>query len=651
MTELKELFTPITIGNCEIRNRILSSGHMTMFSENGLPTERHLRYYEARARGGIGLIVNEVVAVSPHVMIAPPTIQGWRDDIIPIFRKISDAIHEHGAKYFSQIWHNGNQSSSQYSHQHIQSCSEVPSVTNEVPSVMTEEDIRKAVSAYVETTLRLKEAGLDGVELHFGHGYLAQQFLSPSTNVRTDQYGGSLENRMRFSMEIIDAVRKAVGPDFVVGIRSSADELVPYGLTLEDMKGIMPVWDQTGQIDYLNVTVCNYRSGMMGIPPMMIPPRPFVYAAAEIRQLVETPVMAAIRINDPVMANDIIKNHEADMVVMTRATICDPEMPNKARQGRLDDIRQCISCNEGCWERSERSWPISCAQNPEAGREGEFKVQPAEQPKTVWVVGGGVGGMKAATIAKERGHEVTLYEKDDKLGGALSIPAGFTPRADLGQVIRFLKHEVNRLGVAVHLNTEVTASMIEQENPDVVVVATGGTAIDNPVPEVVGPTAAIDIMDGTHVVTAEDVLQGKVETGQRVVVMDTQNYMKGLITAEYLADRGKDVSMVMNMRYIIDGPTISIQLLNLTLKNVKRITEHELIKAAPGKVTLRHLLSQMEEEIEADTLVLSYWRRANNKLYYDIKDKIKEVYRIGDCLAPRRYGDAIYEGYKTAMEI
>jgi len=651
MPELNELFSPITIGGCKIRNRILISGHMTMFTENGLPTERHLRYYETRAKGGIGLIVNEVVAVSPHVLITPPTIEGWRDEIIPIFQKISDAVHANGAKYFCQIWHNGNQSSSQYSGEYIQSCSAVPSATNEAPSVMTVEDIQQVIREYAEVVLRLKEGGLDGVELHFGHGYLAQQFLSPATNIRNDQYGGSMENRMRFSLELIDAVRNAVGNDFVVGIRSSADELVPHGLTLEDMKKIMPVWDQTGRIDYLNVTVCNYKSAMMGVPPMMVPPRPFVYAAAEIRQLVDVPVMAAIRINDPVMANEIIKNHEADMVVMTRATICDPEMPNKAKQGRLDDIRQCISCNEGCWERSEKGWPITCAQNPETGREGVFEIRPTDNPKKVMVVGGGVGGMKAATIAKERGHQVTLYEKTPELGGALSIPAAFTPRADLGQVIRFLVHEVNRLGVDVHLNTEVTASMIEQENPDALIVATGGTAIDNPAPDVVGPAAAIEIESGTHVVTAEDVLAGKVETGQRVVIADTQNYMKGLITAEYLADQGKDVSIVLNLRYLMDVPTIAIQVINLTMKNVKRIMEYQVIRAIPGKVTTRHLLSQMEEELVADTLVLSYWRKANDTLYHDIKDKVKKVLKVGDCVASRRYGDAIFEGYRSAMNL
>jgi 2,4-dienoyl-CoA reductase-like NADH-dependent reductase (Old Yellow Enzyme family) len=651
MSELQELFMPITIGNCEIKNRIVASGHMTAFTEDGLPSERHLRYYEARAKGGIGLIVNEAVAINPHVPPITPVIQGWRDDIIPRFAKISDAIHAHGAKYFAQLWHNGNESMSFYSGVYSQSCSGVPSVVGEVPSALSKKDIKQVIREYTETALRLKTAGLDGVELHFGHGYLPQQFLSPVANIRKDEYGGSLENRMRFSLELIDAVRHAVGSDFVVGIRSSADELIPHGLTLDDMKDIMPIWDKTGKIDYISVTVCTYKSSMMGVPPMMIPPRPFVYAAAEIRQHVDVPVMAAIRINDPVTANEIIKNHEADMVIMARATICDPEMPNKARQGRLDDIRQCISCNEGCWERIEKHAPITCAQNPETGREGIFVLRPADRIKKVMVVGGGVAGMKAAVTARQRGHEVRLYEKASSLGGALSIPALFAPRADLGQVIRFLEHEIGRLGVDVHLNTEVTASAIEAEKPDAVIIATGGTTIDDPAPDAVGPAAAIQIEAGAHVAAAEDVLLGKVETGQRVVIADAQNYMKGMITAEYLADQGKEVSIVLNMGYLMDLPTLAVQVLNLTMKNVRRITEHDVISAQPGKVTMRHMLSQMEEVLEADTLVFSYWRKADDALFDEIEGKGMEVYKIGDCVASRRYMDAIFEGYTVAMNL
>ena len=660
MTELGQLFSPITLRNCVIRNRILQSGHVTGFGEHGLPTERHLRYYETRAKGGIGLIVMEAVAISPHGHIIPHVVQGWRDEVIPWFRRISDAVHAHGAKIFCQAWHNGNKNSSYYSWTNSESCSDVPCpAIGEVPDILDEEGIRKVIRQYVDFCLRLQAGGYDGVELHFGHGYLPQQFLSPFTNIRKDRYGGSLENRMRFGLEVIDAVRRAVAGDFVVGLRTSADEMVPKGLTLDDMKEIMPIWARTGQIDYLNVTIATYKSLAPVIAPMMVPPRSFVFYASEIKQVVDIPVFAAIRINDPVMANDIIKNNEADMVVMTRATICDPEMPNKAREGRVDDVRMCIACNEGCWERITQRDPITCMQNPETGREGIFKILPAPNPRKILVAGGGVAGMEAAIVARQRGHQVVLCEKTGELGGAVLIWTKAPARQEASQTVRFMKHELERLGVEVRLNTQVTPALVETERPDAVIVATGATTVENPLPDVVGPDAAIEIERGAHVVTAEDVLDGKTQTGQRVVVADFQNYMKGLVTAEVLADQGKEVTVIMplpfrllgNNPYDMDGPTHVIQLVNLTAKKVKRVSDFEVKRARPGKVTIRNVFTEQEQDLDADTLVLSYWRKADKKLYNELQGKVKELHKIGDCVASRRLINAIYEGYKVAMEI
>lgn len=660
MTELGPLFSPITLRNCVIRNRILQSGHVTGFGEHGLPTERHLRYYETRAKGGIGLIVMEAVAISPHGHIIPHVVQGWRDEVIPWFRRISDAVHAHGAKIFCQAWHNGNKNSSYYSWTNSESCSDVPCpAIGEVPDILDEDGIRKVIRQYVDFSLRLQAGGYDGVELHFGHGYLPQQFLSPFTNIRKDRYGGSLENRMRFGLEVIDAVRRAVAGDFVVGLRTSADEMVPKGLTLDDMKEIMPIWARTGQIDYLNVTIATYKSLAPVIAPMMVPPRSFVFYASEIKQVVDIPVFAAIRINDPVMANDIIKNNEADMVVMTRATICDPEMPNKAREGRVDDVRMCIACNEGCWERITQRDPITCMQNPETGREGIFKILPAPNPRKILVAGGGVAGMEAAIVARQRGHQVVLCEKTGELGGAVLIWTKAPARQEASQTVRFMKHELERLGVEVRLNTQVTPALVETERPDAVIVATGATTVENPLPDVVGPDAAIEIERGAHVVTAEDVLDGKAQTGQRVVVADFQNYMKGLVTAEVLADQGKEVTVIMplpfrllgNNPYDMDGPTHVIQLVNLTAKKVKRVSDFEVKRARPGKVTIRNVFTEQEQDLDADTLVLSYWRKADKKLYNELQGKVKELHKIGDCVASRRLINAVYEGYKVAMEI
>lgn len=661
MSELGHLFSPITIRDVTIRNRIYQSAHVTGYVKDGLPTDRHVRYYEARAKGGIGLIVQEGTAVSPRCQFHPEVFaQGWKDEIVPRLKKISEAVHAHGAKLFLQLWHGGHFSSSYFTETPGVCASEIPSsVIGEVPEVLDADAIQKTVQEHVAVALKAQEAGYDGVELNFCHGYLQQQFLSPLTNLRQDAYGGVLENRMRFGMEIIAAIRQAVGNEFVLGLRASADEFVAGGYTLDDMKVIMSIWAHTGHLDYFNATVSTSKSGFYAIPPMMIPPRPFVYCAAEIKQVVDLPVFTGIRINDPVTANDIIKNHEADMVAMTRATLCDPELPNKAKDGRLDDVRSCIACNEGCWERFEHREPITCMQNPEAGREGVFQIRPAAQPKKVVVVGGGCAGMEAASVAKQRGHDVALYEKSGELGGAVLIPARVPSRQELGQAARFLAHEMKRLGVELHLQTEVTADMIMQTNPDVVIIATGGRTIDTPRPEIVGPEAAIAIEPGAHVVTAEDVLQGKVQTGQRVVIADRQNYMKGMITAEFLLDQGKEVILVMPLAfrlltkspYEIDMITQGVQIANLKAKGVRRISDCEVKKARAGTVVIRDAFTEREEELDADTLVLSYWRKADTKLYDQLQGRVTRMYRIGDALAPRRMINAIYEGYKVAAEI
>jgi 2,4-dienoyl-CoA reductase-like NADH-dependent reductase (Old Yellow Enzyme family)/thioredoxin reductase len=660
MPELAHLFSPITIRDLTIRNRILQSAHITNFAEGGLPSERHLRYYEARAKGGIGLIIQEATVVNPYTGLHPTLSHGWKEGLVDRLRRISEAVHAHGAKLFLQLAHGGVVASSYFNFLNSQGCSPVPTpAVGEIPRVLTGDRIQEVVQDHVNLALKAKEAGYDGIELHFGHGYLQQQFLSPAYNIRKDAYGGVLENRMRFGMEVIDAVRAAVGEQFVVGVRTSADELIPDGYTLEDAKEFMPIWANSGKVDFLHVTVAASTTMAYAIPPMMVPPRPFVYCAAEIKQLVDIPVFTVIRINDPVTANDIIKNNEADMVTMTRATLCDPELPNKAREGRLDDIRQCIACNEGCWERWAHQAPITCMQNPEAGREGVFRIEPAAQPKKVMVIGGGCAGMEAAVIAKQRGHDVSLYEKAGELGGAILIPARAPSRQELGQAVRFLKHEVERLGIPVHLNTEMTVDKVVEANPDTVIVATGAITIENPAPDVVGPYASIEIERGADVVTAEDVLEGKAETGRRVVIADQQNYMKGLVTAEFLADQGKEVTVITPppFRYLVANPyemdasTHAVQILNLKTKGVKRVSDFKVKKAQAGRVTIEDIFTQEQQELEADTLVLSFWRKAETRLHGELEGKVKELHLIGDALAPRRLIDAFYEGYRVASEL
>ncbi|MDP2950336.1 MAG: hypothetical protein Q8P22_12465, partial [Chloroflexota bacterium] len=395
--QFKHLFTPLKIGSFTVRNRILSTAHATGYGEDGLPSERHLYYWASKSKGGIGLICTEVQPVHPSAATAPMLIHAWKDDCIAPFRKVVDGVHEYGAKIVAQLWHPGRSTSSAYDGQAAWAPSPIASpLYMETPHEMTGEEIEEIVHSFGDCARRMREAGLDGVEIHAAHGYLIEQFISPTSNRRLDGYGGDEENRLRFAHEVIDAVRAAAGPDFTVGIRISGDQFEPGGLTIEDMKRIVPKLTASGKLDYVNVSLI----GMLGatIAPMYIPPGRFVYLAAAIKQVTDLPVFCIGRINDPVMAEEILANNQADIVGMTRANICDPELPNKARQGRLDEIRRCIACNEGCWGRITNAQPITCAINPSVGREKETEITPARLKKRVMVIGGGIAGMEAARV-------------------------------------------------------------------------------------------------------------------------------------------------------------------------------------------------------------------------------------------------------------
>ena len=658
MASFPNLFSPIKVGNITIPNRIFSSGHLTHFTENSLPSERHKNYYERRARGGIGLICQEVQSVSRHCWPVPNLTFADTDAVIEKYKMISDAVHQHGTKIFAQLWHNGHHCHSKISWLPVQSCSPIPSpAILEVPKELEEEEIQEIVQQYAQAALRLKKGGYDGVEVHCGHGYLPQQFLSPYANIRTDKYGGSLENRMRFSVEIIDAIRETVGEDFVVGLRTSADELLECGLHLDDMLEISQRWEETGKLDFLHITVSTYKTGVVAIPPMGTPPRPFVWMAAEIKQVVDLPVFTVIKINDPQTAEEIIANNEADMVAMTRATICDPDLPNKAKEGREDEIILCMNCNEGCWGRCEELNPLTCVQNPEAGREGELKIIPAKSRKRVMIIGGGVAGMSAAKVAATKGHEVVLYEKGEELGGQLLVASKAPMRADLMEAVRNYEKELSRLSVPIELGVEVTEEMVLDQNPDHVIVATGAMPITKPTADIVGPDMTIEMHPDAHVVSAWHVLSGEEETGDRVLIYDVQPHLQGFATADYLSDKGKEVEiLVMGMRMLwsafdADGPSIMMHFLSLFGKNVKFTFFTALKSAMPGHCVCFNPATLAEQEVPCDTLVLSYWRRVNDSLYRALKGKVKSSTRIGDCVTPRYMLQATYEGYMAANAI
>jgi NADPH-dependent 2,4-dienoyl-CoA reductase/sulfur reductase-like enzyme len=513
---------------------------------------------------------------------------------------------------------------------------------------MTEKEIWEMIDAYARCAEAAREFGADGVDIHGAHGYLITGFTSAFYNRREDDWGGSLENRVRFLDELVSAVRKRVGQDFVAGLRFSGDEFVEGGLNTEESKKILAPLAASGRIDYLNISVGNYFTKQTIIAPNYVPLGAFVHVAAAIKEVVDIPVIAVGRIIDPLQAEQIIAGGLADLVAMNRAIIADPEFANKAREGRVEEIQKCIGCNEACWGRASLGLTdgISCTVNPDIGFEAVHEYRPAAQPKKILVIGGGVAGMKAATVAAGRGHRVTLYERSDELGGQVNIAAKAPGRIDMADSVRYLKAEVDRLNIEVHLSSEATDEKVLELSPDVVIVATGATGY---IPE------DITINDGRNVCEASQVLQREVVPGRRVLVVAGDRHMRAMTTIDFLLDKGCAVEAItedMSFGEQIEYNTAVMVFERLYTKGV-RLTPLTAVRSIDDNhVRLVNVLTGEEEEREVDTIVFAVGARANDGLLKDLRTKTKaQVVGIGDCVAPRRMVWAIREGAKVGREL
>jgi len=642
--QFEHLFTPLKIGSFTVRNRIVSTAHLTGFADRGLPSERHLNYWVSKAKGGIGLIVTEDQAVHPSAATDHFVIQAYRDECIEPFRRITGAVHEHGAKIVAQLWHPGSIFyGAREGSLPLWSCSALPgSFHVETSHAVELEEIEELVQSFGEAARRMREAGLDGVEIMGTHGFLIEQFMSPRTNHRQDEYGGSEENRIRFVREVIDTVRAAVGSDFTLGLRISGDQYQDGGLGLEDMKRIVPQLTGSGKVDYVSVTV---GAGGAPIPPMYLPPGAFVYLAAGIKEVAGVPVFCVGRVNDPVAAERILANNQADMVGMTRANLCDPELPNKAREGRLDEIRYCIGCNEGCWGRIYQTLPITCTINPSVGREKEMEIVPAPVKKKVMVIGGGIAGMEAARVAALRGHSVSLYEREQVLGGQLQIAAKAPGRQDMAEPVRYYEAQFRILGVNVNLGSPVDESTVLANNPDAVIVATGGLPARPTFPGA----------DQTNVVTARDVLSGTAEAGRKVILLATDRGMESLTTAEFLAERGSQVEVLVPeafMGFPIEPITLTLVLMRLQAKGVVVTPAVDMRSVQGSTVTVSSAYGRQQRIIEGvDTVVVARGSVADDGLYRALKGKVHELYSAGQCVAPRKMLDSTLDGLRVGRMV
>lgn len=650
MTAFPRLFSPLEIRGRTLRNRIFSTGHDTKMPENFGVSDQLIAYHLARAKGGAGLIVLQVSGVHRTAMYTHYMLMATSDDCIPGYARLAKALHAEDTRVYGQLFHPGREIME--SQDGALPVAYAPSaVPNErfhvMPRPLSEAMIGEIVAGYAAAARRMAEAGLDGVEIVGSHGYLPAQFLNPRVNLREDRWGGSPENRRRFLVEVLDAVRAAVGPDVAVGMRLSGDEADAEGLTeaesLEHIAALAP------RLDYVNViagTSASLGGAVHIVPPMMIENAYVAPFAAAVKAKVAIPVFVAGRINQPQTAEQVLAAGQADVIGMTRALIADPEMPNKARAGRPDDIRACIACNQACIGHFHMGYPISCIQHPETGRELTYgERRPAQRQRRVLVVGGGPGGMKAAAVAAERGHQVTLHEKAPQLGGQALLAQLLPGRAEFGGIVTNLAREMELAGVEVVRNSRIDRAAVERLAPDAVVLATGA----------VPRWPAIEGQEDGHVVDAWQVLKGEANVGGSAVIADWRGDWIGLGLAEKLARDGCRVRLAV--AGLMAGQSIPQYVRDHWVGTLHRlgveVIPYARLYGVDGETAyFQHIASGEAVILEGvDTLVLAQGHHAVSELSEELAGLGLELHEVGDCVSPRTAEEAVLEGLQVGCAL
>lgn len=642
------LFSEIAVGRVVVPNRIVSTGHHTYLSDRA-PDERLIAYHEARARGGAGLIVTEIVAVHETAGFSKNLLTAENRDCIPAYARLVRACRDNGARIFAQLFHPGREILS--ARGGMAPVAWAPSaVPNErfhiMPRAMPVELVEAIVAGFGQTAAVLAEAGFDGFEIVGSHGYLPAQFLNPRVNLREDVYGGDAARRLRFVEEVAASIR-AAAPGRTLGLRLSGSEMDDAGLseseTLDVCRAVGPAFD------YLSVvagTSASLGGSVHIVPPMGIAHGYVAPLAAAVKAAVGKPVIVTGRINQPQTAERILAAGEADLCGMTRAMICDPEMAAKARRGAVDDIRACIGCNQACIGRAHKGLGISCIQHPESGREPVFgALRPARKAKRITVVGGGPAGLKAAAVAAARGHRVVLCERESQLGGQARLAQLLPGREEFGGIVANLEREAVAAGVEIRMKTACTADLIARSAPDAVLLAVGARP----------HLPALEGFDCRPRVTAWDVLENRVNCGKSVVIADWRADWIGLGLAERLAVNGSAVTLCTNAA--MAGETLQIYTRNHHVGRLRRLgvairTHARLFGADETTVWFQDTLTGEPVVFEdVDTLILSLGHAPENGLEADLAGSGLSFRAIGDCAAARTAEEAVYEGLVAGSEI
>ncbi len=643
------LLEPIEVGSMQLRNRIVMAPMETMHNHaDGSVSQTMIDYYVERARGGVGLIVVQNSAVdtlASRSAIGQLCINS--DHMIPGLAKLVEACRLEGAAIVIQLGHGGRQTKpSSNPGTHIVAPSpipvEVPGAKPEViPREITLEEIEEVQNAFAAAAQRAKMAGFDGVEIHGAHGYLIGGFISPKTNLRKDKYGGPLESRAKFALEIIEKTRAAVGDDFTVGFRMSADEFVTGGLNPDDAALYGKLIADAG-VDYIHVSAATNESRPHLFPIMYYEKGHLVHLAQGIKRAVKDIPIIAVGSLDVEVGEKALQEGKADLIAFGRGLIADPELPNKLAANRVADIRPCIFGNEGCLSNLSKFRPLRCEVNPRAGREGTFRLTPAATKKKVMVIGGGIAGMEAARTASLRGHNVTLVEKNDRLGGHLIEASAPKFKSTIKELLRWAERQVDKGGIKVRLNTEATPGLIKKAKPDVLIIAAGS----------VGKVPPLPGNDKPSVVMGTQVLSGQAELGASVVVVGGGTV--GSETALYIAEELKKKVTIIEMldEILVDHETLH------------KVVLKERLQAANVRVHTSFILKEITDtgiicedknwnlhEIDADTVVLCIGFDPRKNILTEIAGLAPEIYAIGDCVEARRIYNAFEEAWQAVLKI